>query len=264
MIFVKTNNLASAQLRADQVAANLKAQVYLNDLPDDVSRETVVFVKDANPDLVEKASAAFCEIVYDPIDTFAYAERLRHKDWFGMVNTVIAYNEEMAGFLKAWFKRVVIIPHHWDARLKDSPQAAMKSFKPAYIGHSFNCPLIVSGSGVAMITDTSDMLGWANNFNCHVSVRNTGSLESKMKPATKVSLAAAVGAVIITSPDASVVELLPKKYPYWCASIDRFPKVLQKAKDEFGGPVWEDALAILKEVKDKTSIETVARLYEGI
>ncbi|MBF0170809.1 MAG: hypothetical protein HQK87_06950 [Nitrospinae bacterium] len=224
----------------------------------------MVFVKTVDPDLVIKASTSGARIIYDPIDNFAYAERLKWQHWFYFVGTVIAYNEEMAGFLKAWFKKTTIIHHQWDERLKDSPQAPMNAFKAAYIGHDFNCSSIVPGSGVAMITDTQAMIRWANNFNCHVSVRNTGSLESKMKPATKVSLAAAVGAVIITSPDNSVVELLPKEYPYWCPTIDSFPTVLEKAKAEFNGPIWKNALAMLRDVKDKTSIESVARLYEGI
>lgn len=262
MIFVKNNQFASAYLRADQIAEKLHASAYLNALPDDVSRETIVFVKSADPDLVIKASTSDCKIIYDPIDTFAYADRHGWKHWYYFVDTCIAYNEEMALFLKAWFKHVVIIPHQWDARLKTASPVPMDKFRPAYIGHSFNCPSIVPAHGVAMIIDPAEMLASTNKYNCHVSVRDKGSLESKMKPATKVSLAAAVGAVIITSPDASVVELLPADYPYWCSSIAQFPKVLDKARDEFGGEVWNRALEMLADVRNKTSIEAIAERYK--
>lgn len=262
MIFVKNNQFASAYLRADQIAEKLHASAYLNALPENISCETVVFVKDANPLVVRQAKESGCKVVYDPIDTFAYPERLKYKDWFKDVDTCIAYNKEMAGFLKSWFKNVVIIPHHWDARINS--KCEMDKFRPGYIGHSFNCPSIVSGSGVAMISDPKDMMGWAANFNCHISIRNTGSLESKMKPATKVSLAAAVGAVIITSPDASVVELLPKEYPYWCSSIAQFPKILDMAKNEFGTFTWCRALEMLADVRNKTSIDAVSNLYQQL
>lgn len=266
MIFVKNNQFASAYLRADQMAEKLFASVYLNNLPPPIrlTGDTVVFVKDANPSLVDRAKFLECTIVYDPIDNFAYSERIKYNSWFKDVDICIAYNEEMARFLKYWFKKVVIIPHQWDARLKTVGHVLMDNFRPAYIGHSFNCPSIVPENGVAMITDPAEMLDSVNKYNCHVSVRDTGSLQSKMKPATKVSLASAVGAVIITSPDASVVDLLPADYPYWCSSIDQFPKILDKARDEFGGVVWNRALEMLADVREKTSIEAVAKLYQQL
>lgn len=264
MIFIRHNNFASGYLRASQVAETLGVPALVNDLPDDVSRETIVFVKDANPYYVKKAKEQGCKIVYDPIDQFAYSDRLRWKDWYGTVDTAIAYNEEMAGFLKMWFKDIVIIPHQWDNRLSMYPQAEHDSFKPAYIGYQFNCPPIVAKHGVTMVHDLDQMIPRAHEFNCHVSIREPDSLESKMKPATKVVTAAAVGAVIITTPDASARELLPRDYPYWCMTVDSFPKILEKAKKEFGTEVWDKALKIMDEVKDKTSIYAIAEKYKNL
>jgi len=135
-------------------------------------------------------------------------------------------------------------------------------FRPAYIGYWFNCQSGVPHCGVTCVNDPKDMLRALPEFNCHVSLRDTDSLQSKMKPATKVANAAAVGAVCITSPDASVIELLPKEYPYWCGTLSSFPKVLEKAKDDFNGPIWEKALEMMDDVKDKTSLERVAKLYD--
>lgn len=262
MIFVKANNQASATLRADQIADKLGARVFLNDLPENVSGETVVFVKEADPDLVIKASTDGARIIYDPIDQFAYKERLGWKHWYYFVDTVICYSEEMEKLALGWFKKTVIIPHQWDARLTDT--APVDRFRPGYIGRTFNCQHAILGSGIGVISEPSDMLQWASSFNCHVSIREPDSLEAKCKPATKVATAAAVGAVIITSKDSATRALLPDSYPYWCESVSAFPDVLDKAKAEFNGPEWNKALEMMDDVKDKTSLETVARKYNDL
>lgn len=259
MIFVKPHNRPSAILRADQIADKLGAKVYLNELPDDVSHETVVFVKEADASLVVKAKEQGAKIVYDPIDKFAYIERHGHIHWYVMVDEVICFNKTMAEYLKQWFKSTVIIPHQWDARLK--AQAQMVSFIPGYIGHGFNCPPIVPWCDVSMVCAPELMLSAAPAFNCHVSIRGHDKLQAQMKPATKVSLAASVGAVCITSRDDSVIELLPDDYPYWCDSSDDFQSVLHRAARDFQGPEWNKALRMLAVVKEKTSLDTVANLY---
>lgn len=259
MIFVKPNNRASSILRADQIAEKLNAKVYLNELPDDVSRETVVFVKEVDPDLVIKASTQGAKIIYDPIDKFAYKERHGWQHWYYFVDEVICFNEKMAEVLKQWFKSTVIIPHQWDARL--NAQAQMHTFLPAYIGHGFNCPPIVPWCDVSMICAPELMLDVAPTFNCHVSIRDPSTLQSMMKPATKVSLAAAIGAVCITTRDESVIELLPDDYPYWCESTKEFEGILRKAASEFKGPEWNRALEMMRAVKDTTSIDAIAKRY---
>lgn len=262
MIFVKTNNLASAQLRADQIANKLGAQCFLNDLPENLEDETVIFVKDANSDLVFEAARQGARIVYDPIDTFAYPDRVRYKTWYGCVDTVICFNRKMADSLNRWFSEAAIIPHQWDARIEGT--ANMDMFRPVYIGYKFNWPSMVQTHGIQMICEPEVMLQAAPEFNCHVSIREPGSSQAMMKPATKVSIAAAVGAVCITTPDESMVELLPKEYPYWCMTVDSFPKILEKAKDEFNGPVWNRALEIMAEVKEKTSLNTISEKYKHL
>lgn len=257
MIFVKANNLTSGYLRADQIADKLNAKVYLNELPN-VSRETVIFVKDAKPELVYQAKEAYCKIVYDPIDTFAYPDRQKWHDWFGLVDTVIAYNQAQATIYEKWFRSSVIIPHQWDVRL-DGLDCSHDVFRPAYIGYSFNCPLLVQNSGIDIVSNPEFMLQAMPDFNCHVSIRE--SIHGKMKPATKVSCAAAVGAVIITTPDASVRELLPNDYPYWCNGVSDFSNMLYKAKEEFNTSTWDKARSMMAEVKKKTSLDTIAGLY---
>lgn len=256
MIFVKNNNLASAELRADQIANELGCKVYLDELPD--TKETVVFVKSASPEFVSQAKDQGCKIVFDPIDTFSYPERLVWQEWYKDIDTVIAYNKFQANAYKRWFNDVVVIPHQWDVRItKPCPQ---DEFRPGYIGYSFNLPKEILKSGIGIESAPEKMLSALSRFNCHVSIRD--GLQAKMKPATKVVSAAAVGAVIITTKDESALELLPNDYPYWVGTVKYFQDVLENAAGDFGGPTWNRALEMMAEVKEKTSVKEIAKLYD--
>lgn len=261
MIFVKSSNLASNRLRADQIASQLGAKVLLNDLPDDLLNDTVIFVKDAHPELVKKAKDRGCRIVYDPIDTYAYRDRGKTQPWHSSVDVCIAYSVAQKHFLKLYFKEVVIIPHQWDSVL-DGEFCEYDEFRPVYIGHGFNCHPCVQG--VPLITNVDEMMPAAKQFNCHVTVRESDSLQALMKPATKVSTAAAVGAVCITTKDSATQWLLPVDYPYWLESPANFHKVLKQVEREFGGDRWNEALKMMEEVRVKTSVREVAKLYQSL
>ncbi len=260
MMFVKSSNLASNQLRADQIANQLGAQVLLNDLPEN-PQGVVVFVKDANPELVKQAKSAGCRVVYDPIDTFAYAERSKHKPWHDLVDVCIAYNPNQKAMLRLWFKEVVIIPHQWDMAL-DGEFCDYDEFKPAYIGHGFNCHPSIQG--IPMITHTDEMMSVAKDYNCHVTIRDKDSLQALHKPATKVVTAAAVGAVVVTTKDPSATWLLSVDYPYWADSPENFLPVLKQAEREFGGERWNLAQRMMEVVRVITSVKEVAKLYSMI
>jgi hypothetical protein len=258
MIFVKSNNLASAELRANQIADSLGAKVYLNELPDVPRGTIVVFVKNAKPELVRKAHLSGCKVIFDPIDQFAYIERHTPKDWYEFVDCAIAYNKPQAElYRRKWFKDAVVIPHQWDIRLANVA-CRHDEFRPGYIGYSFNVSSDIANV-LPCVTEPSEMLKAMPSFNCHVSIRD--GLQSYMKPATKLVNAAAVGAVCITTRDASVIELLPEDYPYWCSGVDDFPTVLERAKNEFNGPVWGKAREMMLGVKQKTSLDEIAKLY---
>lgn len=257
MIFVKSSNLASNRLRADQIAAELGATSLLNDLPKNLNG-TVVFVKDAIPGLVQMAKYSDCTVVYDPIDTFAYPERAQIKPWHSLVDIVIAYNPVQKVFYQRWFNNVVIIPHQWDIAL-DGMFCEYDRFKPAYIGYAFNRHQTIHD--VDLITDPKDMLPMAPRYNCHLTIRDTDSYQSVHKPATKLSTAAAVGAVCLTTKDHSAQWLLPEDYPYWVNNPQDVTSVLAQAEKEFCTDKWNEALAILAGVRNKTSLREIAKLY---
>jgi len=109
--------------------------------------------------------------------------------------------------------------------------------------------------GVAFID--SHPLRHVGQFNCHLSLRAPGSAEL-YQPGAEVANAAACGAVLVTMRDAAAVELLGEDYPFYCAS-DRgaVEDALARARQLRGGKEWGAALARLREVKTKTSLDAV-------
>jgi len=115
--------------------------------------------------------------------------------------------------------------------------------------------------GVAFID--SHPLRHAGQFNCHLSLRVPGSAEL-YQPGAEVANAAACGAVLVTMRDAAAVELLGEDYPFYCAS-DRgaVESALARARQQClcGGEEWGAALARLREVKAKTSLDAVVEQH---
>jgi hypothetical protein len=177
------------------------------------------------------------------------------------VDVVIAYNPSQKNIYKRWFKDVAIIPHQWDSFL-DGRFCKQDTFRPAYIGHSFNKHEEIKG--VPVISNPQEMMEAAPLYNCHVTLRDTDSYQSIMKPATKLVTAAAVGAVCLTTKDPSAYWLLPEDYPYWVESPDKFQSSLEQAGREFGSEKWNEAIEILDGVRNKTSAREIAKLYSMI
>lgn len=113
--------------------------------------------------------------------------------------------------------------------------------------------------GVAYIAGAP--LPHALQFNCHLAL-HTGAREALYRPGTEVVNAAACGAVLVTPRDASAVELLGDDYPFFCA-IDR-PAVeaaLARARELCGGPEWNAALALLRQVSAKAGLAAVVEQH---
>jgi len=115
--------------------------------------------------------------------------------------------------------------------------------------------------GVAFV-EVGDWFVLARGFNARVSIRLPGR-EWRYKPGAKVATAAACGAVLLTTRDCSAVELLGEDYPFYTRGPGREDvlEAVARAREELGGPAWREALERLREVKERTSLERVARQY---
>ncbi|HEY0781638.1 MAG TPA: hypothetical protein VGE98_04220, partial [Thermoanaerobaculia bacterium] len=77
----------------------------------------------------------------------------------------------------------------------------------------------------------------------------------------KVSTAACA-ANLVTSRDVSTVELLGDDYPFYCEATEAgLLAGIETARQAFGGADWRRGLERMREVRERTKIERIARDY---
>jgi hypothetical protein len=122
--------------------------------------------------------------------------------------------------------------------------------------------MTVPGWDGAAVYEASQQLEAAPHFNLHLALQRRDERSALLKPATKVSTAAAVGANVLTYRDPSVLELLGPDYPFY---VDGEPMpAIRMARASFGGASWKKGREMMKAVKEKTSLAAVAALYKRL
>lgn len=257
MIFVKDGLTTGTRMRCDDIAKTLNKPFFkssLGELPP--KNDVVVFVKYVDPEIVRKAKSLGNTIVYDPVDRFC-------KDGMScifaeLVDIVLVPNQVCIRYYSSIFTNAEfrVIPHQWDNRLVCEPQH--DKFRVGYIGEDLN--LSERRYTGPKITDPSEMIPRASEFNCHISFPARMAKFAMLKPATKVSTAAAVGANIVVFPDPSALEILPEDYPFYCHGDPM--EAIERAESLFNGPVWHRGLDMMAKVKERTSLPAIASLYD--
>jgi hypothetical protein len=98
------------------------------------------------------------------------------------------------------------------------------------------------------------------DYNCHFSVREEGSGEFKYKPNSKLLFAAGTNSNIVLSRDQSNIEMLDESYPYYTSSdIDDVMKTVEYSKETYGTKIWNDALEMLRGIRERTSLEQICK-----
>ena len=260
MIFIGKAELASVQLRGMQVAASLGARFseQVGGSRDDI----VVFVKDADKREVKKAKNQGCIVAYDILDFLCYEGR--KIEFADEVDIVIVPNNQCETIYRHIFprSRFVVIPHHWDPRING--ECLQDEVRLGYIGNLFNMAEHFQRIRLPfrVVTKPEDMPGAAHRFNLHLCFSKREGISRIAKPATKVSTAAAVGAVAVAFKDPSVVEILGETYPFY---VDRdIHKTVKEAWESFGSDTWRKARNMMSMVKEKTSLPTVSELYSQL
>jgi hypothetical protein len=256
MIFVVNNDLTSSFLRGHHIAKAMGAKLLFADI-ECARNQSVVFVKDADRGLVLDAKDRGNRVIYDVIDYYCYRGK---RCLFGdLVDVLIVPNKACIEFYKPDFPvaTFAVIPHQWDYRIKG--QAPQDTFRPAYIGNNFNKPQFWTGPE---ITNPAEFLQAAPLFNLHLALQKRDEKAGLLKPSTKISTAAAVGANVVTYDDPGAVELLGADYPYIVR--DDPAETIAYAQQTFGGPIWKRALDRMKEAKERTSMSAVVGLYRKL
>lgn len=257
MIFVVHSDFFTATLRGEHIATELGVKCLFADLGG--ARNTdVVFVKEADRGLVLDAKDRGCRVILDVIDYYCY--KARECLFADLVDVLIIPNHASIAWYAERFPkaRYAVIPHQWDYRIKG--QAQQIRYAPGYIGKGFN--FCTEGWDGATVFDSTKHLEAAPLFNLHLALQRRDERVALLKPATKVSTAAAVGANVLTYRDPSAVELLGPDYPFYVDSDQK--AAIRMARESFGGKDWKRGRERMKEVRERTSLQAVAALYRRL
>jgi hypothetical protein len=258
VLFVINNDFTSSELRGDHIAAHLGERVLFQTI-DGARNQTIVFVKDVDRGLVLDAKDRGNKIVLDVIDFYCY--RGKRYEWGDLIDVLIVPNRSCISFYKRDFPnaRFAVIPHQWDFRI--SGAAPQDQVRTAYIGKAFNRPEFWKGASVVL---TEDFLPNVAKYNLHIALQRRHDLDILLKPCTKISTASAVSANVITFDDPGAVELLGWDYPY-LVNKDMDPwEAIEYARGNFGSPSWKRGRDRMREVKEKTSLRAVGKLYRRL
>jgi hypothetical protein len=255
VIFVKHKKTTATTLRGDDLARQLGVPCISqeSELP---KNDVVILVKYADAELVKTAKKLGNTIVYDVVDHLC-------KDgvncmFSDLVDILLVPNRVCIRYYSTIFANAEfkVIPHQWDNRLICDPN--YDEFRVGYIGEELN--LSERRFTGPKVTVASEMIPMASKFNCHLSLPARMAKIAMLKPATKISTAAAVGANVIAFPDPSALEILPEDYPFYCNGDPM--EAIDRAKSLFNSPVWHKGLEMMVKVKEQTSIASIAALYD--
>ncbi len=171
-------------------------------------------------------------------------------------------------------KPIFIIPHHWDERFCNLPLTKYQQqpyfYYLGYRGHEDqNCLYVQDLLDNNFLVDDRNGARYFQDKplnGVQINIRKQGSWEYCFKPATKLSIAAAMDSVIITTYDWSVQDILPADYPYLLKSTDyeSVEQMFQYVMDTFEKEEWIKAKQMLNQVKEKTSLDEIIKLYLNI
>jgi hypothetical protein len=162
------------------------------------------------------------------------------------------------------------IPHNWDSKFRDITVEALKNEKLsepkfAYIGTPnkkdqadrkfYKYKDITYLGQVAKKKDIG-------TFNVCASFRT--EFNSIYKPGTKCAVAASFNAMFIANKhEYGVYDLLGPDYPYYLEKTDEenMDKMINYIKETYKTPIWDKAMKIIKEVKEKTDVRNIAKQF---
>lgn len=275
--FFKKNN--------HNVYFNPKDDIFIN--YDETYKFIIIIIKylDKNPQLhanklkiLEKKTNKL--MIWDIIDTFQKTSNEKllinsdvFKKYYKKMDIINCPNKNMMEIIKKnnpLNKNIVFIPHNWDNRSNIHYKKFLKNelldnIKIAFIGTPNNLydQLILSNKNELNITNLGRVLDYNNagTFNVCCCIRTKESAFSK--PSTKSYVAASFNCCIIASKDEyGVVDLFGDDYPYYIEEkyenkLDNIKNTIKYMKDTYKTDIWYKALNIVKDVRNKTSIEYI-------
>lgn len=219
----------------------------------------LVFIKTSRLDHLLRARANGNRLVLDVQDTVVFKRWIKNRWLFDSL--ILKNRRQLAAFGRP-HRADRLIFHQWDPRYGPN-RAPRDRLALGYLGLPRSLDLWGELPGVECVQDDA-MFTAAPRFNCHLSLRNPGR-EMLYKPNCKVSTAAACEANLITTRDASTVELLGEDYPYFCEPTrESVLAAIERARASFGSEEWHRGLERMRAVRELTSMDRVLDEYESL
>lgn len=168
-------------------------------------------------------------------------------------------------------KPIFVMPRHWDTRFSSVrfvkyPQEPHFYFSGQKSWKNWNCLYVDRLIEDGLLHDKRSSERYFKDLpleGCQINIRRPSSWEFCFKPASKLFTAAAIASPIITTLDWSVEEILPSHYPYALrdAEYSTVEEAFRFVKETYLAAPWSLAKEILKEVKYKTTVQAISRLY---
>lgn len=173
-------------------------------------------------------------------------------------------------------KKIYAIPHNWDPRIVkylEKHHKKITEFEKPVIGYLGTPSSKKEEAKISEIKNINFMGAVFNKnnigkFNCLCSLRS--KKYSFGKPATKAYVAASLDSIIVAYYDEyGVRDLYGEDYPYYIKKdeindIDNIRKTINYINNTYKTEIWEKALTISREVKEKTSIEYIGLQFKEL
>ncbi len=162
--------------------------------------------------------------------------------------------------------RARLVLHAADLRLDAVQPAQQDRFAPVYLGDPANTEIPDAlRSQIAVLPartrdEFADQIRNLSHYNLHFAGRSfRKGQEGAAKPFLKGFTAAKLGAPILLPRDVEdAVHFLGTDYPYFYDPAVGPQAVFERARDEFGGPVWQDARLRLRDTAAQSHPQVVA------
>jgi hypothetical protein len=284
--FVKSWDKGSTAIGADQMAEAIRAldlpgvsarSIYSRELhgidrKGPIRDSVLVFIKRADFKDLFKARRRGNRCILDTQDQVVFRRWISHSFLYhGFIFRNRRQLEDFGNRRRALCRTIY---QHWDPKYRPH-EAGDDGLRLAYLGTRRSLSLWGEIPGVEFI-GPDHWFDRAPGFNAHLAVRENRR-EWLYKPNAKVATAAACGAVLLTTPDCSSVEMLGEDYPFYLDGLEASrdstrgadPETtrasvlrgIERARAEVGGPLWRDAVERMRALRADLTIERVARRY---
>lgn len=259
---------SSAFLRSRQMydmAVSAMPAYIVDDIADIRDDSVVIGTKGTLAELIsaqQQGKQRNVRYLYDPVDQLLDVPKLCAPDG------LIASSYRQYYWLRSISpKPVFLIPHHADLRI--TRQVGLSAdCEIAYFGAQGNGYFSPRIHQQLKIFDTVDHQGVAwmaalADFPVHYCIRRKREKSHSYKPATKLFIAAKVGAAVITTRDESDAEyLLPPDYPYYVdqRSERAVLEMLAFVRESYATPVFAKARADVAAIRGWRESEQVQQL----